>query len=777
MKRLELSGISITFLLAMAVLFYFYGRVLQHPNGVLMSDSADGIKSFACYVGHVINDSTYHHFENMNYPYGQVHAYTDGQTALANTVKLLNGIHPVFGKHSVAIYNLLMMLSFAFCVVFVFLILRYFSLPVWLSTIGGICVMMLSPQIHRLGGHPTLAYMVVFPMTWWFYIQFESGNRKWLFSSLIGLTNIISFFIHPYFILLNALFLLCCWLFKFIANGKKQWIKNLIHFSLQIIIALAFTRVYAFIVDTHPARSEYPWGFWWFYATFDSVFLPTHVPFKSIFEFWWGELKQPWEAWSYVGIPAGLVMIFVFWRVLAGIVKRRSVKRLLPATPNILRVSLLSAVIVLLYSMCIPFKWGLDFLVTDVFGFLRQFRSLGRFAWAFYYVITVFTFYYLWICMRLLFKKGLKRTAYTLAIIVPCFFILESWTYHEGTSARVTQSDNWFDYNQLPDDYKQVIDFINVNKQDYQCILPLPFYHIGTENFGPSNHEMLQDGMLIAHHTNLPSMGNSAARTPIIEGKRLMQFFSPPYFKKEIENDLPSDKPFMILHGKQYLDEMENYYMQMAEKVFENGKFIVAKLDYNAVFGSNAQLLVDEFVAIRDSLKAVNGFLVSKNIDTVIYQSFSERQDSIAYRFGGALEGNRLDFTTILEKGRYELTPGRDYVASFWHYNKGELRNQIGIVREECDGDGNNCQWPDVADPRTSKVIDGDWSYVEIKFKAPTNDRLIKFLMKSFEKENMKIYLDEFMIRPIDGDVYQLLEKEGKQYVIKNNILLPITLP
>lgn len=777
MKRLELPGILITFLLSMAVLFYFYGRVLQHPNGVLMSDSADGIKSFACYVGHIVNDTSYHHFENMNYPYGQVHAYTDGQTALADAVKFLNSIHPVFGKYSVAIYNLLMMLSFAGCAIFVFLILRHFTVAVWLSAIAGVCVMMLSPQIHRLGGHPTLAYMVFFPMTWWFYIQFDSGNRKWLFTSLIGLTNAITFFIHPYFILLNALFLLCCWALKFLTNSRKQWFSYALHFSIQIIVPLLLTRLYAFAIDYHPPRSEYPWGFWWFYATFDSVFLPTHMPLKGLFEYWWGELDQPWEAWSYVGLSAGAVCLIVIWRILAGVLKRRSITKVLPTTPVILKVSLVSALIVLLYSMCIPFKWKLDFLVTDVFGFLRQFRSLGRFAWAFYYVITVFTFYYLWISFRLLTRKGLKKTAYTLALLVPCLFVLESWTYHTGTAMRVTTSDNWFDYDQLPEEYKQVIDYINTNKQEYQCMVPLPFYHIGTENFGPDSHAMLQDGMLISHHTNLPSMGNSAARTPILEGKHLMQFFSPPYFEKEIEKDLPNKKPFMIVSGKQALDEMESYYMGKAEKVFENEKFVVARLNYNEVFNTNAQPLVDEFLLKKDSLREMNGFLVSANADTVIYLGFNTRQDSITYRFGGALEGNRLDFTSILEQGHHGLIPGKDYMASFWHYNRGELRNQTGIVREVCDADGNNCQWLESADPRTSKIIDGNWSYIEIKFKAPNEDKLMKFLMKSFEKENMKVYLDEFMIRPMDAEVYQLIEKEGKQYVIKNNILLPVPLP
>lgn len=742
-----------------------------------MANSPDGIKSFAVFIGHIKNDSTYTHFENMNYPYGQIHAYTDGQTALSNTLKLLSNISPFFETHASAIYNWVFLLSYVFCAVLVFLILRHFRVNFWLSIFAGIGIMLLSPQIHRLGGHPTLVYAVVFPLNWWLFLKFRDGKNIWLYSSTIGVFNIIWFFIHPYFILLNTLFLLACWMFVFIGDKRKKYLYYAIHIALQVVLPLLITSVYTKLIDHHPPRSSSPWGFWWFYATWESVFVPTGPPFNSVFNYFIKEPDRPWEGWSYIGLPSVFVSLFLIWRMLVSIIKRRSLRRILPATPIILKTSIISAVLVLLYSMCIPFKWGLEFLVTDVFGFLRQFRSLGRFAWCFYYVITVFAFYYLWISYRFLTQKGLKRTANTLILTVPLIFFIEGWPYHIEVSAKVQEPINWFNPEQLPQEYKEAIAFIKENKQDYQCIVPIPFYHIGAEDFGAGNDQMLHYSMVLAHHANFPQLGNSAARTPIQEAKRAMQFFSPPYFEKDIVQDLPNKKPFLVLYDRQAINDMEAYLVKQSETVFENGLFILARLEHNKVFDVDPSPILNDFIARKDSLVQMNGFWVSANTDTIIYYGYADNQDSISFLNGGAYEGNRLDFNFILDKSHHGLIPDKEYVASYWQYNKGELSTQIGMFREVCDSEGNNCQWLESVGASNSMVIDGDWSYVELKFKAPQADQVMAFIMKSFEKESMKFYIDEFMIRPSDSEVYQLTEVKGKTYLVRNGIRVPESIP
>ena len=71
-------------------LFYFYHDILLSPNDYLTADWGDGVKAYAVFIGHLKNDTTYTNYQNMNYPYGQTHIFTDGQTGIANTFKFIS---------------------------------------------------------------------------------------------------------------------------------------------------------------------------------------------------------------------------------------------------------------------------------------------------------------------------------------------------------------------------------------------------------------------------------------------------------------------------------------------------------------------------------------------------------------------------------------------------------------------------------------------------------------------------------------------------------------
>jgi hypothetical protein len=87
-RRLETVA---TLLLVIACLFFYYHKIILSPNSYLTAQSSDGIKAYAVYAGHIKNDTDYSNYRNMNYPYGQTHIFTDGQTGLANAFKFLSG--------------------------------------------------------------------------------------------------------------------------------------------------------------------------------------------------------------------------------------------------------------------------------------------------------------------------------------------------------------------------------------------------------------------------------------------------------------------------------------------------------------------------------------------------------------------------------------------------------------------------------------------------------------------------------------------------------------
>ena len=264
-------------------LFYFYHDIILSPNDYLTADWGDGVKAYAVFIGHIKNDTTYTNYQNMNYPYGQTHIFTDGQTGIANTFKFLSHYFSFFIDDAIGIYNLMMIFSYLGCAVFLFLIIRRLNMPPLFNILGSICITILSPQIFRMMGHLTLSYVVFFPFAWWLLIKFTESKKKIIFSFLIILNSTFWFFVHPYYVMIISLFYGAWWIVSFLQNKNLRSKINFFHFILQVAIPLIITRLYVLAVDTHSFRSESPWGFWSNYARWDTVFMPTHAPFVDVF--------------------------------------------------------------------------------------------------------------------------------------------------------------------------------------------------------------------------------------------------------------------------------------------------------------------------------------------------------------------------------------------------------------------------------------------------------------------------------------------------------------
>src|SRR5690606_28531845 len=113
---------------------------------------------------------------------------------------------------------------------------------------------------------------------------------------------------------------------------------------------------------------------------------------------WLGQIvtlnHQNWDGWAYVGLSSTIITLLL---ITGWIRKKRSIPngttQLWNAVMNqeILHRALWAGLI-LLFSMALPFKLGLQFLL-DWFPVIKKFRGSGRFAWVFYYVITVTSVY------------------------------------------------------------------------------------------------------------------------------------------------------------------------------------------------------------------------------------------------------------------------------------------------------------------------------------------------------------------------------------------------
>ena len=189
---------SIASLLAFCWMFFFFHDVFIHPNEHLFNDQGDGVKAFFVYADHIKNDVSYHQQQNMNYPYGQTFVYTDGQPGITNVIKFLSQYFLFFQTHCIGIYNYLILCSYILCAWFIALILQRLKLPPLFVTLGAFCIAILSPQIWRISGHPTMSYAFFFPLSWYLLLMVIDSGYKIQIVLLTLLHTTFWFFVHPY---------------------------------------------------------------------------------------------------------------------------------------------------------------------------------------------------------------------------------------------------------------------------------------------------------------------------------------------------------------------------------------------------------------------------------------------------------------------------------------------------------------------------------------------------------------------------------------------------
>ena len=764
-----------SFLVVLVLLFVFFTPVMKNPNGIMLTSEGDGIKTYTVMCGHIRNDTSWTEYKNMNYPYGQTHVFTDGQTVITNAVKFLAQSFPFFERNSVGIFNMLWLLSFPCCAFFLALILNRLSLPSWLVVIAASSITLLCPQVYRLEGHLTLSYACCFPLSWWLLIRYDAGEKRKLITAILILLNTFWFFVHPYYTAILLSFTLCI-AFLSLAIGFSRRKINKSHylgFALQLIVPLILTQLIVSSMDTHPHRPTLPSGFFEHFATFSTVFLPLKAPFYNFITRPLGISQDHWEGWAYIGLSGGLVLVFILFRSLKFLLQKNYRHILFPVNNKTLSIAVLSSLLLLAYSMAIPFRLGGEFLL-DLIPPLRQFRSLGRFAWVFYFVFSVFGFYFLWLSARWL---RLKKRYIASTLLLTLFILIqltESVFQFKAIALDRTKSPNYFNASTLPQEYSELINQVNLIKQEYQCLVPIPFYLIGSDNFTTADaHESLKASMVISYWCNVPLLASSAARSPIAEARNVLQFFSPEFISKSIQQDLPDKKPFLLLKTLEDADEQENYWLSRSSKIWGNSVFILYRLEYDSVFKSRAEYFLNEFENKNiETLKQKTEWITSE--PGYFYSNGFDSVELSMHRYGqGGIRGNKNYDTKLLENELLPLIPGTEYELSLWFYTAQEASTQIDLVLISEDTSNHSFQILFTSTPAKAKIIDGDWSLIRQRFTIHEKDLKYTLLFKRDPHSKQQFFADELLIRPSHMDVSFIENRsvEGSILsIIKNNL-------
>jgi hypothetical protein len=580
---------------------FHLGSAWANPHGYFGFAYHDGLKNFYTPDYYLRYDSGLH-FSGLNYPYGEHVVYTDNQPLL---LWLLNGLddHGIALKaHLPELMLGFMALSMYLAALLLYALLRRFGTGPWTAAAGGCLLAFLSPQLHRAGAHYAL-YYPVFVATWYGAVRLYGSRREWLWAlALVGWGVAIGL-VHLYYALLQLFFcgaLAGVLLLRF----RRSWAARL-RPAIGLLAGglLPMVLLTAFMAATDPVadRPAEPWGSTLYVASFRSVFWPDFGALAEALDGALGREAPEMEGWGYVGLPGTLCGLLLAVRGFRRLLSARwgTLPRL--STDAALNDSVWAATGVLLFACAVPFQLGLDFLY-DWLPKLKQFRSLGRMAWVFYYVFGVFALHSFFVGQKIFFRKKRK-----LAGALLLGGVLAVWSYDTYRNVRQAGAPFARIAESAPFDtirFDERLLRARTEKADFQAILPLPYYHVGSEKFsqerGAERSFLLS--VICSRQTGLPIAADFLSRTSLSQTLKLLQLFSAPPLEKTVLRDFPDDRPLLVVHDREgELSAAEERLMAFGQLLYQDGQCRLLRLPLSA-FAHTADSLRAAYAAAGGQL-------------------------------------------------------------------------------------------------------------------------------------------------------------------------------
>ena len=765
-KKLKSNSLYrfITLLGALAFVLCFYGDALLSPNSYLFSAKGDGVKNYFTYAYHIKNNKSLSNFEGFNYPYGENFLYTDGHPLLVSILKPLNAVFPIISDYSIGILNTLMLLSLLISALVLFQLLRELKINAYLAILGAWAILILGPQIFRIQGHFALSYSFVIPLCFLWLLQYLGSEKSKKHLIYLSLFNALLLFVHAYLGIISisilfAYFLIDAALSRF--RKSQSWIV-----LGSVILSIIPFLIVKKLSDLHEFRTDNPYGFFEYYADVDTIILPHHGALKEFLFNILPNFTQTWEGWSYLGLGTILLLPFILFFFL------KNIKKVEVQPINKL---LLAATLLLIFSFGIPFRFGLEYLL-DFIPILKQFRAVGRFAWVFYFAISIYAFYLLNYWLE---KTQSKSGKIALMLSLPVLMIAEGLPYHSEVGDNISQVKNSFNKANLESDFYSIIE--NIDPSKFQAIIPIPFYNIGSENYEKeASNETYLNSMLLSYHINLPLTSSYLTRVSLQESRNLMQFFAPNFYQKDIQSDIPSSLPFLVIwNKKEHAEKGEKSLLASVQWLEETEDFSIGMLPYAVVFENTAQ---QEIEAYKNDTTLVESsyFFVSDTYKYFYAHKFDENESSVSFKKANFRNGfcigiNQQKRNNLLNINSSTLQLTNLYEASIWvsngSSNKGQDDlNHLEFVIDEMDESGSILQ--SIRKPVMATFIHFEgWSLVQIEFSPLSNNSQLEFYLSGNSPRPNTTFASGLLIRDTDLNLFKILENEQSKPIVlyKNN--------
>ena len=506
--------------------------------------SEDLLKDVYLTTYHVRYDTSLLHCDAMLYPYGEYYIYTGNQTLVSTPLWLLTqlGVHDAY-RYVLPIINLLILASVLLCVLFLYLTFTLWGMPFIVSLLASLFITFLSPQLHRIGGHLTLSYICVIPMMIYLTAK-HYYSHKAKYSVWFGILLLLSGIAHPYYLPFfgaQAVVYHCyLWLY-----GKKNNISfrdTLMSFLYALVVPLLIFFFVTTIGDTPSDRTSIPSGFVTWRARLRGLVYPYGMSYArslSVLQ----EHPCEWESWSYVGVVGIVTLIALAIRFIVKVAKRQWSAVLQPTDKMPLNITILSATLLYILATLLPLIVMNHQRLLTFLGPLTQLRAMGRLLWLPYYACTILAAYWFYLLISKIKARWLKITICTVTLLL-CSVEVYAFTksFHKWFRAPY---EEWTDYdNRLPQNQW----FKAVNANDYQAILSLPVFFIGSDQgwIAPKDN-IFKHSALVSIKTGIPIICNCGSRSSIRHSYEDIELSWLPWKEYDIMSHFCNDKPLLIV--------------------------------------------------------------------------------------------------------------------------------------------------------------------------------------------------------------------------------------
>ena len=757
-------GFLLTSVLAMCCMIFFFGKLLQNPNQVYFGATDDGIQAYYGAIYHVKYDTSYWHMNAMNYPYGEQVFFTGCQPFITNPIKLISEVIDI-SDYTLGILNCVMLFSVFFCALCLYLIFKHLRLPPLYAAVASVGITFLSPQIVRLACHYSLTYQFAIPLFLFLILKFhESPSLKK--SILISLLVFFMAGTHFYFFGFFAVIAAAYWIYSFFSKKitRQTFQYSLLHSFIQIGVPFLLFQLITLFIESASDRTNNPWGYLTYISNLAGVFYPSGKPYEKLFAtFIKPELPYTMEGYAYIGFVASVVLLILIGIFLKRIITFRF-KYAIQITDNtLLNVFFWASIAALILSFGYPFKTrGNEYLLQYV-GLLKQMRGIARFAWAFYYIINIIAFYkiYQWMSDK---SSILKKAVLSIAVLFICY---DSYYMAKPVSSvlnnripRIEDTENVLPENKW---------LTGINIDDYQAIITLPYFHVGSENVW-----MIRASEIIGHvyitsmKTGLPTMSSVMSRTSLSQTYKNLPVILEPYRPLQILKDLKSKKPFLVLAIENELNSDEKELLSKCKKLAETALFNVYELPFEKLENNSKNLYSKAQEQLyKTETHLINDYIYTDSLKTFVYNQYNPKANlnktSENYYLGRILDYNLVFYDTLPN-----VTNEKEYTVSFWMDNFTEdLYPRTSCVLECIDSLGVSYNRTEFGMQTKIRTLDGDRALIEGVVNVKNSKDLFAITIwhyEIFDKEKM-IKISNLLIRPSKDTLYKT---NGTKSIIQN---------